>query len=238
MIEMDMMMLFVLPWSAHYLVAICIDMYRMTHSDSLSFRQKLGSNRMKSWLHALALSVSNLLTVTLPISWFCSKWLNCTTSLLHILNGPFVLMFYMVLLDMMFYTSHRMFHWVGFLYRNVHRYHHKWYAPYAVSSMASHPVEHLIVNILSAILPIVIFPHTHKYWIYLYVMILPTGSALAHSGICGISDTHDLHHQYLRCNYGASISDRFNMDRMMGTYIASENELIAVAKIAEQPKTE
>jgi len=87
---------------------------------------------------------------------------------------------YAIVDEIFFYASHRLAHHKLF-YQHVHKLHHQWTSPIALSSDYCHPLEHLLVNVLPNISYGLIFgsdPFTYLiWWILVYL-----GSQSNHSG--------------------------------------------------------
>ena len=82
--------------------------------------------------------------------------------------------------EIFFYTNHRLAHHKS-LYQHVHKIHHQWTAPIALSSDYCHPLEHLLVNVLPNISYGIMYgsdPFTFLLW-WLLVYL---GSQTNHSG--------------------------------------------------------
>jgi len=117
---------------------------------------------------------------------------------------------YAIVDEIFFYASHRLAHHKLF-YQHVHKLHHQWTSPIALSSDYCHPLEHLLVNVLPNISYGLIFgsdPFTYLiWWILVYL-----GSQSNHSGYrlptadltCEAQpDFHDLHHEKFNVNFGS-----------------------------------
>ena len=111
--------------------------------------------------------------------------------------------------DIIFYVTHRLNHEIGFLYRNVHKMHHEFVDTYGISATASHPFEHLFVN-LSTVLgaPIVSGLPLIPYFIFTALASIQT--TFAHCGYgnpfrkiqLASATPHDFHHHYQNCEFG------------------------------------
>ena len=53
--------------------------------------------------------------------------------------------------DVIFYVTHRCCHEIKFLYHNVHKIHHQFVDTYGISATASHPFEHIFVNLTTVL---------------------------------------------------------------------------------------
>ena len=82
-------------------------------------------------------------------------------------------------LDFHFYVVHRILHDVPFLYRHVHRIHHKSYNTNPISGLSMHPVEHLIY-FTSILLPCIL---PTPFWVARLIGIgIVSGPLASHRG--------------------------------------------------------
>jgi sterol desaturase/sphingolipid hydroxylase (fatty acid hydroxylase superfamily) len=138
----------------------------------------------------------------------------------------FTVFVFIVAHDTYFYWTHRFMHWPK-IYRYVHRVHHLSTNPTPWAAFAFHPLE-AIVEV--GILPIMVFLiPLHPLAIFLWVIYMTFLNVMGHlgyeifpSGFTSKAATawhntsvhHNMHHKYVRCNYGLY----FNVwDRIMGT---------------------
>jgi sterol desaturase/sphingolipid hydroxylase (fatty acid hydroxylase superfamily) len=128
--------------------------------------------------------------------------------------------------DTYFYWTHRFMHWDK-VYKYVHRTHHLSTNPTPWAAFAFHPLEALIEI---GILPIMLFlVPLHPAAILIWAVYMTTLNVMGHVGFeifpSGFTTNkitrwhnssvhHNMHHRYVRCNYGLY----YNIwDRMMGT---------------------
>ncbi len=124
-----------------------------------------------------------------------------------------------VFIDAMAYYTHRLLH-NRWLFRHVHRWHHRCIAPTPFTATTLHPVE-LVLFQLTAFLPAFVFPMWigSFFGILIYVLLF---NIMDHSGIDirhrvpwqTSSRYHDDHHVHFHCNYGQNL---IIFDRMHGT---------------------
>jgi len=105
----------------------------------------------------------------------------------------------------------------AFLYRWVHKHHHRSNNPTAFSGFSMTPVESTLY-ISAALIPLLFRSGCHP-WIHLYTKLdLILGAQIGHDGFDapgGGSYYHQLHHAHYDCNYGDSA---FPMDWLFGTF--------------------
>jgi sterol desaturase/sphingolipid hydroxylase (fatty acid hydroxylase superfamily) len=126
-----------------------------------------------------------------------------------------------------FYHTHRLLHAVPWLYKRVHKLHHKYYYSLGIAAESAHPVEFLLGNAM----PFVagpLFMGAHLFTMLTWVIYRIGETVDGHSGIdwpgspfrvLPFSDSataHDLHHSRNTGNYG-SATDLW--DRLYGTVI-------------------
>ena len=120
-------------------------------------------------------------------------------------------LYYYIISDIYFYTSHRLLH-TKWLYASIHKKHHYFTAPIALSTLYCHRFEMIFSNIITSILPGILLG-SNLYMIQLWTLIGIINSTIVHSGYTlGQSSKwflinsiiHDQHHQYFNVNYGLS----------------------------------
>jgi methylsterol monooxygenase len=116
---------------------------------------------------------------------------------------------FLVILEIFFYYSHRLFHH-PLLYSKVHKIHHQWTVPISISSVYCHPLEQLICNLW----PIVAGPvllgdlcGNHILSAWLWIIFTLTSTTVMHSGyhfpFMLSPQAHDFHHRRFNENYGS-----------------------------------
>lgn len=106
----------------------------------------------------------------------------------------------------------------AFLYRWVHKHHHRSSNPTAFSGISMTPVESTMY-LSAALIPLMFRSGCHP-WIHLYTKLdLIIGAQIGHDGFDapgGGSYYHQLHHAHYDCNYGDAAG--IPMDWLMGTF--------------------
>lgn len=157
------------------------------------------------------------------ILWFYANGWGFWTTFL---DNPVWLIVFALLMplyhEVHFYLGHRLLH-VPALYKRFHRIHHLNVNPSPWSSLAMHPVEHLLY--FSDLLIHLILP-SHPLLLMYNCQITGTGAVVGHIGfekiVTGADrgvDTgayaHYLHHKYFEVNYS---DGAVNLDRLAGTF--------------------
>ena len=124
-----------------------------------------------------------------------------------------------LLVDGIAYYAHRALH-SKFMFRHVHRWHHRYIAttPFVVTAM--HPIEFLIFQAATFIPMFVIpFHYVSAILVFIYILVF---NIIDHSGVRlrsripwqGPSTFHDDHHVHFHCNFGQHL---MLWDRVHGT---------------------
>ncbi|XP_067012741.1 fatty acid hydroxylase domain-containing protein 2 isoform X2 [Anabrus simplex] len=112
-----------------------------------------------------------------------------------------------------FYYSHRLLH-SRYLYRYIHKRHHEWTAPIAVTAIYCHPIEHIFSNLLPPFLGVFLMgSHVATAWLWFSLAILSTLNA--HSGyhlpFFPSPEAHDFHHlKFNNCFGVLGVLDRLH----------------------------
>ncbi|KAF6081121.1 fatty acid hydroxylase domain containing 2 [Phyllostomus discolor] len=106
--------------------------------------------------------------------------------------------------EVMFYYSHRLLHHPK-LYKKIHKKHHEWTAPIGVISLYAHPIEHVVSNMLPAVVgPLVMGSHLSSIvvWSSLALVITTISHCGYHLPFLPSPEFHDYHHLKFNQCYG------------------------------------
>lgn len=112
-----------------------------------------------------------------------------------------------VLCELMFFYSHRLLHSKK-LYARIHRTHHAFTTPIALSAQYAHPIEFIVSNFLPLHLPRMLLLHDcHiiSFWVFSSMVALVSCSVHSGYALWGIGELakrHDWHHQRVSVNFG------------------------------------
>ena len=112
--------------------------------------------------------------------------------------------------DICFYFLHRVLH-TRWLYRHVHKVHHRVTAPSALAGAYFHPIEYALINFAALAGPIIVGPHVVTLWIWVVLrqwlaaeghcgFVLPWSPTHLLPGLEGAA-YHDWHHRRFVGNY-------------------------------------
>jgi len=192
-------------------------------------------------------------TIELPQIWFfhplaeslgMETWQVPLPSLMTMIPQIFL---FMVIEDAWHYFSHQMLHY-GPLYRNIHKLHHKYSAPFGLAAEYAHPLEILILGMGTIGGPLLYCYFTqnlHIITVYIWVILRLHQAVDAHSGydfpwslrnilpFWSGAEHHDFHHMAFTNNFSTSF--RW-LDHIFGTddkYLAYKRRMAAGAKAGE-----
>ena len=236
--ELDVLLLCIMAFVTWFIVGICylfMDYYYeskgVLNLKRIQYPQRNGLKQIDWSLinNAIHLSFINtfisIFAVTFIYTPLAKKRGFCNYDSIHnynlfltILKIPLLLF----LTDIIFYSTHRVFHKINWLYTNIHKIHHQFVDTYSLSANACHPIEHIVTNLSSVLLPLMIL-NIPLYWSALYMEIASINSTFCHSGYVifrTISPIpHDFHHHFLNIEFGAGkYCDEFFKTRLKYLY--------------------
>lgn len=109
-----------------------------------------------------------------------------------------------LLREVLFYYVHRLLHHSPALYRPIHRQHHRFTAPLALSAVYSHAIDHVLENALPIALPMMLL-RAPVLTVFVFAVLVLWDAALAHSGYDFFRipsvEMHDRHHRDMRVGH-------------------------------------
>lgn len=174
--------------------------------------------------------ITNYILIIFPLIFllypiFSSFSFRMTLPLPSLFTVIWQFAFCLIVEDVGHYWLHRILH-TQYLYKTIHKIHHKYSAPFGFAASYSHPLEVLILGIPTFVGPVIIGCHYSTF--FLWVLFRQLDAVGTHSGYdlphlfdllpyYGGIKVHDFHHKNFIFNY----SSRFTfMDKWFGTYKA------------------
>jgi sterol desaturase/sphingolipid hydroxylase (fatty acid hydroxylase superfamily) len=118
------------------------------------------------------------------------------------------LVVYILVEEVMFYYSHRLLHQPK-LYGPIHKFHHKFTAPFGIAAIYAHPIEHMLSNVIPVSVGTLLMrshPTSAMAWGVLALfntMTVHSGYDFSHLLLFPAPYFHDWHHEKFNENYGA-----------------------------------
>lgn len=156
---------------------------------------------------------------------------------------------FFVLEDTWHYWSHRALHW-GPLYKNIHKIHHQYSAPFGLAAEYASPIEVLVLGLGTVGCPIMwcaITGDLHILTMYLWIVCRLFQAIDAHSGyefpwslhhflpFWAGANHHDIHHERFIGNYSSSFRWwDFLLDTESGPEAAKKRRERRLAKEAKK----
>ncbi|CAL3968067.1 unnamed protein product [Diplocarpon coronariae] len=163
----------------------------------------------------------------------------------------FQIAIFFVLEDTWHYWMHRAFH-TPFFYKNIHKIHHQYSAPFGLAAEYASPIETMVLGIGTVVVPIVwclFTKNLHVLTMYLWITCRLFQAIDAHSGyefpwslhhflpFWAGAEHHDVHHEQFIGNYASSFRWwDYVMDTEAGPEAAKARRERRLAKEAKKAK--
>ncbi|XP_067141742.1 fatty acid hydroxylase domain-containing protein 2-like [Centruroides vittatus] len=121
-----------------------------------------------------------------------------------------------ILSEIIVYSVHRTLH-TRSIYKRIHKTHHLWDKPIAITAVYVHPVEHVFMNVIPFYIPSFIFG-AHPINLWIWIVVGTSYNVFDHIGyhlpfFPHSPEYHDFHHKRIWNNFG---SVGF-LDKLFGT---------------------
>lgn len=214
---------FLVTFIVYWGVGLCYTFIDLTGKPAFALRYKIQDNTSYPVSRKQVLSVVhqvliNQIIIGIPfgvIAYYLMAWrgYDAGRALPTFQWCLFELIICVLLEEAGFYYSHRLLHHPR-IYKFIHKRHHEWTSPIAITAIYCHPVEHIFSNLVPPLLgPLILGSHTATSWLWFAIAILSTLNA--HSGFhfpfFPSPEAHDFHHLKFNQNFGVlGVLDRLH----------------------------
>lgn len=170
------------------------------------FGQPLAEKHKKDMLDLLNYAYGNIL-ITITLGTWCHAFVieENAKGLLYTILQVVALV---VLSDMWFYMSHYVCHAVPWLYKWVHKTHHRFPIPSALTTFYCSPIEMIVVNSGTAMVPtIILYMLGCPLTIPVYRAWVTAGIVFGVTSHSYEDQKHTIHHKRLNVEYGFLFMD-------------------------------
>lgn len=205
---------FIIPILLHFLSfwISCIALYRF---DKNAINENIIT--IEKYYNTCKNSLINQLSITVPLHYLLHTYIK--NSIEQSESDTIIVIVFKIFIishiaNFLFYGIHRLLH-LQQIYKFIHKYHHLHTTPISPSSLDAHPIEHLLLNNLSFLLPFILFGTNYVVFILL-IIFASIEPALSHTYIESNykNNDHIIHHKYFKYNYGFYEY----LDKLLNTY--------------------
>jgi fatty acid hydroxylase domain-containing protein 2 len=175
-----------------------LNKYKLEHYPSIGF---------KLYSQTVLIVLFNQLLI-IPISYILYPYIKLIESEFSFVDFFNYFIISVIFEEIGFYYTHRLLH-TKYLYNYIHKIHHKWVYPIAISAIYCHPIEYIISNLFPGIIGTILYSRngTVNYSYFLvWNIIAILNTIYAHSGYNfgnnHIYPKHFYHHLVGYCNFG------------------------------------
>jgi len=191
---------------------------KRTHDNSGLWRRS--EVRLATLNLAVASVVTSGVCVVHNVYKMDKLYFDVPTNVMEFVYVALSAIFFFIWIDLMAYVVHRFLH-LPFMYRNVHKWHHKYVQPTAFSALGLHPLEMFMLQ--STIYSAFYFMPLHPAAIISNLLYVHFHNVVDHSGVYAESPMpwqpsslfHDDHHRFFHVNYGQTFT---LWDKLGGTF--------------------
>jgi len=207
----------VIHWFTYWSTGAFFTILDMTKKPEFLYRYKIQDEKYKpatfNEVKRLALRcILNQIFVSIPFAicmYYPMKWRGCSfsvTDLPDITTVLFHLYINMIFYEIGFYYIHRFTH-IPIVYKHIHKIHHEWTSPVALTSFYFHPID-LLISVYVPLMMGVLASGCHANVFLIWIHIGISSGLMEHTGykfpLYPSPELHTLHHQTFNNYFGTS----------------------------------
>lgn len=157
-------------------------------------------------IHGNQVPMSKILSVlgkNALLSFILLPLIDCIPTIIIVDYYLIRIMLLLVIGDIWFYWTHRLLH-TSYLYQ-YHKMHHTFIQPHSLAGLYAHPVEYILSNYLSMMIPFKLISSPYPGMIIFEAALVAGNILKSHSSIESFifgSPHHSRHHEMNNCNFG------------------------------------
>jgi len=216
-----------------YLTAACFSYYVFFDHETMN-HPKFLKNQVRQEIEYAVKALPMMGVLTVPWIWGEIKGYSKLYENSSLYGGwPYMIFsigLFVFTTDFMIYWVHRYLHH-PFIYKWLHKPHHKMIVPTPFASHALHPLDGFLQSLPYHIF-VYIIPMQKWLYIIMYILVnfwavsIHDGNFMVRSTIINSSAHHDVHHLYFNYNYGQYFT---LWDRVGGSYRQPTEEQIVIS---------
>jgi sterol desaturase/sphingolipid hydroxylase (fatty acid hydroxylase superfamily) len=176
------------------------------HNDNIKYYKINKKLLIEKYYEVCLFVIKTQLFVILPYVLIISFFYKIHDEAFNILYELFCLIIFILVQEVCFYFTHRLFH-ISFLYKKFHYLHHQYNIPIAPAALYAHPIENIFCNLLPVTLGALIISHSYITDLIWFTLVA-VNTTIHHSNYdFSNSKFHNDHHLHVNSNYGLFFMD-------------------------------
>lgn len=243
--------LFIFPYIIHGLFLLPLELYAPAYKAAADY--KIQPNKapysLDRCIGAMVNSVMELVFLGVPyVCTFMMVSVYSKGTQGVVLEGPippyselaWMFVAHILVNEVLFFYAHWAMH-CGSLYKNIHKKHHEFTAPFALAALYCHPIEFIVADLVPFTAGFLVFK-PHVAFVFVWILGACLGTQTHHSGyrlpwIVGFYDQpdfHDFHHMRFNTCYGniGFLDALHGTDKMYREHVAKGHARFEAEQVA------